>query len=94
MFFSSIKGINRLVSDGMWNIYLEVIIEEIWLSQNIDILSLKICLQASFWGAPTHADIIELKKINFNENEMESKMGNPTHSFRETNLVLQLRIVN
>ena len=94
MFFSSIKGINRLVSDGMWNIYLEVIIEEIWLSQSIDILSLKIYLQASFWGAPTHADITELKKINFNQNEMESKMGNPTHSFRETNLVLQLRIVN
>ena len=94
MFFSSIKGINRLVSDGMWNIYLEVIIEEIWLSQNIDILSLKNCLQASFWRAPTHADIIELKKINFNKNEMESKMGNPTHSFRETNLVLQPRIAN
>ena len=29
MFFSSIKGINRLVSDGMLNIHLEVIIEEI-----------------------------------------------------------------
>ena len=28
------------------------------------------------------------KNINFNENEMESKMENPTHSFRETNLVL------
>ena len=28
--------------------------------------------------------------INFNKNEMESKMENPTHSFRETNLVLQL----
>ena len=30
------------------------------------------------------------KNINFNENETESKMENPTHSFRETNLVLQL----
>ena len=30
------------------------------------------------------------KNISFNENETESKMGNPTHSFRETNLVLQL----
>ena len=30
------------------------------------------------------------KNINFNKNETESKMGNPTHSFRETNLVLQL----
>ena len=30
------------------------------------------------------------KKINFNKNEAESKMENPTHSFKETNLVLQL----
>ena len=30
------------------------------------------------------------KNINFNKNETESKMENPTHSFRETNLVLQL----
>ena len=28
------------------------------------------------------------KNIYFNENEMESKMENPTLSFRETNLVL------
>ena len=27
--------------------------------------------------------------INFNQNEAESEMGNPTHSFRETNFVLQ-----
>ena len=30
------------------------------------------------------------KNINCNENETESKKENPTHSFRETNLVLQL----
>ena len=30
------------------------------------------------------------KNINFNKNETESKMENPTHSFREMNLVLQL----
>ena len=30
------------------------------------------------------------KNINFYKNETESKMGNPTHSFREMNLVLQL----
>ena len=30
------------------------------------------------------------KNMNFTKNETESKMGNPTHSFRETNLVLQL----
>ena len=29
------------------------------------------------------------KNINFNKKETESKMENPTHSFRETNLVLQ-----
>ena len=28
--------------------------------------------------------------INFNENETESKMENPSHSFRETNLVFQV----
>ena len=30
------------------------------------------------------------KNINFNKNETASKMGNPTHCFREANLVLQL----
>ena len=30
------------------------------------------------------------KNRNFNKNETESKMENPTHSFRETNLVIQL----
>ena len=30
------------------------------------------------------------KNINFNKNEVESKMENPTHSFRETNVVLKL----
>ena len=30
------------------------------------------------------------KNINFNKNETESKMENPTQSFRETNLELQL----
>ena len=28
------------------------------------------------------------KNISFNKNETESKIGNPTHSFQETNLVL------
>ena len=30
------------------------------------------------------------KNINFNKNEAEWKMKNPTYSFRETNLALQL----
>ena len=36
------------------------------------------------------AYILLNKNVNFNKNEMESKMKNPTHNFRETNLVLQL----
>ena len=34
------------------------------------------------------------KNINFNKNETESKMENPTHRFRETNLAPQLIIKN
>ena len=30
------------------------------------------------------------KNINFNKNETESEMESPTHSFRESNFVLQL----
>ena len=30
------------------------------------------------------------QKYNFNKNETESKMENPTHNWKETNLVLQL----
>ena len=30
------------------------------------------------------------KNISFNKNEMESEMENPTYSFRETKLALQL----
>ena len=30
------------------------------------------------------------QNINFDKNETELKMENPTHSFRETHLVLQL----
>ena len=30
------------------------------------------------------------KNLIFNKNVTESKMENPTHSFKETNLVLQL----
>ena len=30
------------------------------------------------------------KIINFDKNETEPKMENPTHTFREMNLVLQL----
>ena len=41
MFFSSIKGMNRLISKEMSNIYLKLTIEKNWRSQNFDFLSLK-----------------------------------------------------
>ena len=86
----------------MSNIYLKVIIETfsklrfsgfksevrqqnyVWLffcfnfERNYDVLKSK---------SPC---ILLNKNINFNKNETESKMENPTHSFRETNLVIQL----
>ena len=34
--------------------------------------------------------ILLSKNMNFNKNETESKMKDPTHSFREVNFVLQL----
>ena len=39
---------------------------------------------------PKSPSILLKKNINFNKNEKEWKMENPTHSFRETNLVVQL----
>ena len=44
----------------MSNIYLKVTIEEKnRRSQNFDFLGLKNLSPCQFWGAPTHADIIE-----------------------------------
>ena len=43
----------------MSNIYIKVIIKKNWCPQNFDFLSLKICVQVSFCGAPTDTDIIE-----------------------------------
>ena len=40
-FFSSTKGINRLISEGMSYIYLKVTIEKNWRSQDFDFLSLE-----------------------------------------------------
>ena len=57
MFFTSIKEINRLrkeinrlLSKGMSNIYS---------FQSFGFLNLKNLSPSQFWGAPTHADIIE-----------------------------------
>ena len=64
MFFNLIKKINRLrkeisrsLSKGMSNIYLKVIIAT--FSKGPFSGFKKICHQVSFWGAPTHTDIIE-----------------------------------
>ena len=64
MFFSSVeemirlrKELNRLLSKGMSNIYLKVIIQI--GSQNFDFLSLKNLSPGQFWKTPTHEDIIE-----------------------------------
>ena len=59
MIVSSIKEIYRLISKGMSDIYLKVTIEKNWRPQNFDMVSLKIRLQVSFWGPPTHGDIIQ-----------------------------------
>lgn len=41
MSFSSMKGVNKLISKGMKNIYVKVTVEKTWLSQNFDLVSLK-----------------------------------------------------
>ena len=57
MFFSWIKGINRLTSKAMSDIYAKVTIEKNWRSQVFDFLILKKWCPGQ--GAPAHADIIE-----------------------------------
>ena len=49
----------------------------------------------SFWKELWRSKVKESmyfveQKINVNKNETESKMENPTHSFREPNLLLRL----
>ena len=44
------QKMNRLMSKGMTNIYLKVIIEKNWRSQNFDFLSLKNCVSGSVFG--------------------------------------------
>ena len=43
----------------------------------------------TFYSQRVYAFMLN-KNINFNKNETESKMENPTHSFREIPLALQL----
>ena len=88
------KEINSLLSKGMSNICLKVTIEKILGSQIFDVLSLKHLSPSQFWGAPTHVNyktkLNSRKNINFSKTETKSKMDNPTHICRETNLVLLL----
>ena len=51
MFFSSVKGINRLISKEMSNINLKATVEENWHSQNFNFLSLKNLSPGQFLGS-------------------------------------------
>ena len=57
------KEINRLLSKGMWNIYLEVTVEKKWRTQNFDFLSLTSLSPGQLWGAPAQVDIIEFSNF-------------------------------
>ena len=59
MVFSLIKGINRLISKGMSNIYLKVTIEKNWPSQNFDFLSLRDLSPGQFSGSSNSRRYIE-----------------------------------
>ena len=126
------KGINRLLSKSLSNIFLKVTIEKNWRSQNFDFLSLRNLSPGHFLGSSNprryhwtskllfateksevwewncclfnyfnfkrNYDILKTKSpcillnknMNFNKNGRDSKMENPAHSFKDTNLVLQL----
>ena len=60
MFFSSTKGINRLISIGISNIYLKVTIEKSWHSHNFDFLSL-IFFSSSVFGELQLRQILSFK---------------------------------
>ena len=125
------KEMNRLISKGTSNIYLNVTIEKKWFTQNLDFKSIKRSSPGQFLGE-LQLTLISLnsqtsccnlkirdlgaklcvafllfsfwkklrlfkvkspwflfnKNINFNKNETEMKMENPTQSFRELNHVL------
>ena len=42
----------------------------------------------TFWNQTVHVFLLN-RKLNFDKNETEFKMENPTHAFKDTNLVLQ-----
>ena len=62
VFFNSIKGINRLTSKGMSNIYLKFTIEKNRRPQNFDFLSLKYLSPGHFLGSSRRYHLI-LKRL-------------------------------
>ena len=57
------KEINRLLSEGMPNIYIKVTIEKKWRSQNFDFLSLKILSPGQFLGTSNSCRYQRILKI-------------------------------
>ena len=75
----------------MSNIYLKVSLETFSKLQFSGFKILKIFnFERNYVLKSKNPCILLNKNINFNKNETESKMANHTHSFRGTNLVLQL----
>ena len=70
MFFNPIKEINNLLKDinkllskGISNIYLKVIIEKKWHTLKLNLEVKKVRLEVSFRGTPTHAVIIQFSNF-------------------------------
>ena len=51
MFFSSVKEIDSLISQGMSNIYVKVTIGKKWPTQNFDFLNLQSSSSSQFLGS-------------------------------------------
>ena len=60
-----LKDLNSLLSKGMSKIHLKVTIEKIRGTQ-------KVRLQVSCWGAPAHADIIEISNFMLQSKNQRS----------------------
>ena len=70
------KEINRLVSKEMLNIYLKLTTKKTWRTQNFEFLLSKSLSTSHFWGAPTHADIIEFSNFLLQLNNQRSGSKN------------------
>ena len=101
--FSKLRfsGFKRFVTRSVFG---ELQLTQIWVNSktcfNLKITDLgaKPCVVFLFFNFKRNYGVLKSKRPcillnknkNFNKNETESKMENPTHSFRKTNLVLQL----